>query len=134
MENKYILVIAIFICIFIVILLFVRFIPILIIKNRAKQNHIDIDMKEALLLIRMNCVSSSFFRQCSLFAANEIDFGIVQLGTHVVSGGNLHAVLQGILYSRKYKISISNVEICALDLAKKDIIGVLKKKLSLHLQ
>ncbi len=119
----YIFIVIIFIAIF----LCVKYIPIWVIKRRANKYCVEINSEEAKELIKMGCVNSDFFRLCSLFVDKQIDFDVIKLAQHQISGGNLETVLSGLLYAKNNQISVHYSEICALDLAKKDIVGILKK-------
>lgn len=127
METEKGLIYTLIVIFLIIILVSANWIPIWIIKKRAKKYGFDINVKNTKLLIKMGCVNASFFLECSRFIQNKLDMDIIKLGYHQIAGGNLENVLDGLLYAKDNYISISYSEICALDLAKKNIVETLKK-------
>ncbi len=122
-----ILICVIIITIFVTLFLCVKYIPIWIIKRRSNRYGVKISSEEIKELIKMGCINPDFFRLCSLFIDKKIDFNILQLAQHQISGGSLECVLSGLLYAKNNQISVSYSEICILDLAKKDVLETLKK-------
>ena len=105
----------------------VKLMSVYIIKQRARKFEVYFNTTTAQELMKMGCVSTDFFHQCSLFFYNHFNIDILDLGYHYIAGGNLNAVLSGLLFARNNQIQMSYFDICILDLSNKDITSELSK-------
>ncbi len=127
METEQIIICLFFIVFFFILFLFVRYIPIKIVKMRAKKYDMKLNTTDVKELIKMRCVKNSFFKLISVFVREGLEYDVVQLAFHYVSGGNLDNVFKGFLYAKKNNVSISYPEIYAIDLANRNIVETIKK-------
>ncbi len=107
METEQIIICLFFIVFFFILFLFVRYIPIKIVKMRAKKYDMKLNTTDVKELIKMRCVKNSFFKLISVFVREGLEYDVVQLAFHYVSGGNLAEASE--LLGRNVEIDLSGL-------------------------
>ncbi len=120
MNLDIIILIAILIIFIGLLLLAVIYLPRIIIKQKAKAYGIKIDLNQAAFLQKSQCVNREFFKNVRAIWDIET-IAIEQLASHVLAGGNLANIKNGITELKKQNLGIDFSIISAIDLTNRDI-------------
>jgi uncharacterized protein YqfA (UPF0365 family) len=126
MTIDMILVIAVMILLFVLIFSSVYFVPILITRIRAKSLGLDLDFKQARILVKNRCVKKKF-----MIGLRDIwtiyPFDINKMTMHFLAGGDLQNLKNGLVEFKNRDKQSNEWFLTTFDLAKRDLVQEILK-------
>lgn len=120
MDTDFIILIAILISFFGLLIIFVHYVPKLIIKFRSKSFGLKLNLKQATIIQKSQCANKEFFNNVKEIQSIAT-IPTEKLAVHLISGGDLTNIKNGITELKNNNLEINFSIILAIDLTNKDI-------------